>query len=918
MKRTKFARFSALMLSILLVLGACILSSCGGSGEDVAEEPVNENEELPTTDENENTEDEIAGNEPDEIPDVLTVYLNTASGNDEADGLSEEKAVASLSKAFELLEASQSPEKELILSGAVEIDVLPANTDVIKIFGDGKEGTQIVCSENGITLAGPLEFDNINFHITKANKFISTEGHSLVLGENVTHDAEQNVRDSLDLHIGTYDSDGPREKFTFATDVGTVFVGCYYNVQMNETAGADIYMNGGSAARILLGSDGWAGNHMGVVFTDDVNIVYNGGTIVRFVRHSDMKAPTFKAALQIIANNGLAFPEIPEVSAEGGKFILSCEASEGSYLEPTEEAGTFKVYGEKTAVAKSEDAEYVSAGGYLVVPAGTYTVSFVDEEFYKNSGEKVEFTSDYTISPKYLYHTPFDNKLFLGWTYEDGTKLEDTAEFKGGDVLVAVYADYTESDFAILDPKAFVDAKEGTELGVKLETKLADTVKGLDIKERGIAVVDLAKLGEMNFTYNLSSAVRLPNGEDAQDVVFTDCSGTQYAKNSYAAKGYIVYTDLFGEDKVLYTNKVEFQFYELINDRAKEELSNEEKAVIDTYIADVKKAMREKYRAEEKIDIVGSSDDKKGWIYQLKDTRLMVREVDIDTGSGKEPIEIIQVSDLHFNYLNDRDFEEANPSILATYNGRKWNANASSVPNAVRSLDFASTADQIVVTGDVLDYMSWGAIELMWKHIFTPYPDAIVTLGNHEATRRCQDNPATPDPTTLESRMEILQENWAHDIYYYSKVLDERVMIIQMDDGAASTFWDSQVEPLKADLELAKEKGYTVLLFFHIPLCTGNPEDTEVYAIRGNDGNVYDFYNNYIGKEGTDGVNKEVYDIITNNADVIKGIFTGHKHGDYYTEILAKTSTGEDAVIPQYVLTGTPYDQGHALVITVR
>ena len=164
----------------------------------------------------------------------------------------------------------------------------------------------------------------------------------------------------------------------------------------------------------------------------------------------------------------------------------------------------------------------------------------------------------------------------------------------------------------------------------------------------------------------------------------------------------------------------------------------------------------------------------------------------------------------------------------------------------------------------------------------------------------------------------ILQENWAHDIYYYSKVLDERVMLIQMDDGAASKFWDVQIEPLKKDLELAREKGYTVLLFFHIPLCTGNPEDTEVYAIRGNDGNVYDFYNNYIGKAGTDGASKQVYDIITSNGDIIKGIFTGHKHGDYYTEILAKTASGEDTVIPQYVLTGTPYDKGHALRITVK
>ena len=38
----------------------------------------------------------------------------------------------------------------------------------------------------------------------------------------------------------------------------------------------------------------------------------------------------------------------------------------------------------------------------------------------------------------------------------------------------------------------------------------------------------------------------------------------------------------------------------------------------------------------------------------------------------------------------------------------------------------------------------------------------------------------------------------------------------------------------------------------------------------------------------------------------------------YYTEIQAKTPDGQAKIIPQYALTGTPYDGGHALKITVR
>ena len=55
-----------------------------------------------------------------------------------------------------------------------------------------------------------------------------------------------------------------------------------------------------------------------------------------------------------------------------------------------------------------------------------------------------------------------------------------------------------------------------------------------------------------------------------------------------------------------------------------------------------------------------------------------------------------------------------------------------------------------------------------------------------------------------------------------------------------------------------------------------------------------------------------------NNGDIIKGTFCGHKHTWYYTEILAKTASGEATVIPQVVIAGTPYDGGHALKIIVK
>lgn len=63
---------------------------------------------------------------------------------------------------------------------------------------------------------------------------------------------------------------------------------------------------------------------------------------------------------------------------------------------------------------------------------------------------------------------------------------------------------------------------------------------------------------------------------------------------------------------------------------------------------------------------------------------------------------------------------------------------------------------------------------------------------------------------------------------------------------------------------------------------------------------------------------KAICDIIAANGDIIKGVFNGHQHADYYSEILAKTASGADTIIPQYTLSGCIYGNGNALKITVK
>lgn len=307
------------------------------------------------------------------------------------------------------------------------------------------------------------------------------------------------------------------------------------------------------------------------------------------------------------------------------------------------------------------------------------------------------------------------------------------------------------------------------------------------------------------------------------------------------------------------------------------------------------------------------------WKYVTCSDGVVERHVTVKALKKGRPITVVQLTDMHFNYCNDQDMEEADPVLMSTYKNRIWLRNGSSLENAQRCLEHAKDADQIVITGDLLDYLSHGCLEMAKKYVFEPYPHAMVSLGNHEPVRRMQGE--IPENTSLESRIKTLEDNWLHDIYYSSKILDGRVMIIQMDDCATPNgFWERQIEPLMNDLTTAREQELTVLIFYHVPLATENPEFEDFEAMMIGDENAAHHRNlkdrgvSYRWSEASG----RVCDIIRNSADVIKGCFCGDLHNDFYCEILAKNKDGEDTVIPQYVLMGTPYDKGHVLKITIE
>ncbi len=306
----------------------------------------------------------------------------------------------------------------------------------------------------------------------------------------------------------------------------------------------------------------------------------------------------------------------------------------------------------------------------------------------------------------------------------------------------------------------------------------------------------------------------------------------------------------------------------------------------------------------------------------IEENGMMFRYAEFDSGKGGAPVAILQLTDLYLNCLNARDVIEQRPCIVSTREFRKWCKDGGNgvVTNAVNAMKMSEDYDQVIITGDTLDYLTWGTLDLVEEIIWKTAPKALVALGGHDITRVMQG--IVPDETTLESRREILQNVWRHDIDYVSKVLDDKVCVIVLNNGEGRYF-ASQGQKLAEDIRKARENGWLVLLFQHEPLCTYNEKEKYVEYIRTNDPNgSHNFYEEFMGNSSADEETKRVYRIITENADVIKGVFCGHRHCDIYTEIIAsytdKDGEKKDTVIPQYVLTGNVYDQGHAFKIVVR
>ena len=213
-------------------------------------------------------------------------------------------------------------------------------------------------------------------------------------------------------------------------------------------------------------------------------------------------------------------------------------------------------------------------------------------------------------------------------------------------------------------------------------------------------------------------------------------------------------------------------------------------------------------------------------VYKLKSTGQLVSEINLDFGLGlNEPFVIGAIADLHFNVCNQTDREDE--ELVYTEKCRIWPENLKWAAPAIKALDACDYCDAAVIIGDMLDYLSNGALNFAKSNVFKKYPDFMVALGGHDYTKQMQTKRL--DLLPLEERLDMLRAVWPNDIHYYSRTLADK-MVAVIIDNSQSKYLPCQIEPLRAEIENARNEGKIILVFQHEPMSSKNPDETLVMA----------------------------------------------------------------------------------------
>ena len=327
---------------------------------------------------------------------------------------------------------------------------------------------------------------------------------------------------------------------------------------------------------------------------------------------------------------------------------------------------------------------------------------------------------------------------------------------------------------------------------------------------------------------------------------------------------------------------------------------------------------REEFYSQEKEYIESLRPQDPGVFYRLCETGQYVCHMEIDLGLGEDSVEIAHIADCHLNFANERDMSDAETPY--TLECRKAFRNGVTLPSTENALKACAFSDATVVNGDILDYITYGTLDAVKEHIVDAFPDIMMTVGWHDMTKQMQTK--RPNLLSDAQRQAMLQEIWPHDIHYYSRVIGKKITVVCLGTRLISYSADFY-DKLSAEIDRARREGRYILIFQHEPLATRRECDREVTPAFTRT-NGYGVLRNFcdgekiMAREGDpEELTLRVYELLRSNADVVKGIFAGHYHNQFYTEIPAyteKDGVREEAVIPQYVVHIAGVDDGGYLM----
>ena len=167
--------------------------------------------------------------------------------------------------------------------------------------------------------------------------------------------------------------------------------------------------------------------------------------------------------------------------------------------------------------------------------------------------------------------------------------------------------------------------------------------------------------------------------------------------------------------------------------------------------------------------------------YRDDDKNVFFRRLKINVSvakNGGDTVRIAMISAPRFNSCDIQDLSD--PELQYTFSKRTelaFGESAESVDNAVDFIKSLGNIDKTIVTGNLCDYLSHGAVTLVKRHILSSDLNVTAVPGRTDFTKKTGTH--TFNTTPLFERVNTLKAALGNDMFYRSEIIGS-VMIITM------------------------------------------------------------------------------------------------------------------------------------------